>query len=116
MRSGRVVATFVLLVPVAFVVYLASWTGWLVTDGGYDRHSADANPATGLFSWVPLSLQSLWNDHVTMYNAASQITSSHTYASPAWQWPLLHPPDRHVLPPRRVRRAPDAQRRTAARR
>ncbi len=41
-------ATFLLLVPVAFVVYLASWTGWLVTDGGYDRHVADANPATGL--------------------------------------------------------------------
>ena len=82
-------ATFVLLVPVAFLVYVASWTGWLVTDGGYDRHSADANPATGLFSGVPLSLQSLWNDHVAMYNAASQITSHHVYASPAWQWPLL---------------------------
>jgi dolichyl-phosphate-mannose-protein mannosyltransferase len=86
-RQG--LATFVLLVPVAFVVYLASWTGWLVTDGGYGRHSADSNPATGLFSWVPLPLQSLWNDHVTMYNSASQISSGHTYASPAWQWPLL---------------------------
>jgi dolichyl-phosphate-mannose--protein O-mannosyl transferase len=86
-RQG--LATFVLLVPAAFVVYLVSWTGWLVTDGGYDRHSADANPAKGLFSWVPLPLQSLWNEHVTMYDAASQITASHTYASPAWQWPLL---------------------------
>jgi dolichyl-phosphate-mannose--protein O-mannosyl transferase len=86
-RQGAV--TFVLLVPIAFVVYLASWTGWLVTDGGYDRHAADANPATGLLSWVPLPLQSLWLDHVTMYNAASQITSTHAYGSPAWQWPLL---------------------------
>ena len=76
LRQGG--ATFVLLVPVAFVVYLASWTGWLVTDGGYDRHAADANPATGFWSWVPLPLQSLWNDHVTMYNAASQITSATT--------------------------------------
>ena len=65
-RSGRRMplrqgaATFVLFVPVAFVVYLASWTGWLVTDGGYDRHSADANPATGFWSWVPPALQSLW--------------------------------------------------------
>lgn len=87
LRQG--VATFVLFVPVAFAVYLASWTGWLVTDGGYDRHVADANPATGLWSWVPLPLQSLWQYHVTMYNSASQITSGHTYASPAWQWPLL---------------------------
>lgn len=86
-RQGAV--TFVLLVPIAFVVYLASWTGWLVTDGGYDRHAADAAPATGLFAWVPLPLQSLWIDHTTMFNAASQITSGHTYSSPAWQWPLL---------------------------
>ncbi len=87
LRQGAV--TFVLLVPVAFAVYLASWTGWLVTDGGYDRHAADAAPATGLWAWVPLPLQSLWIDHTTMFNAASQITSGHTYSSPAWQWPLL---------------------------
>lgn len=75
LRQGAV--TFVLLVPVAVVVYLASWTGWLVTDGGYDRQSADS------------PLQSLWNYHVAMYGSASGITSGHTYASPAWQWPLL---------------------------
>lgn len=87
LRQGAV--TFVLLVPVAVAVYLASWTGWLVTDGGYDRHVAEANPAGGLWSWVPLPLQSLWQYHVTMYNSAAQITAGHTYASPAWQWPLL---------------------------
>lgn len=87
LRQGA--ATFVLLVPVAVVVYVASWAGWLLSDGGYDRHAADANPATGIWAWVPLSLQSLWIDHVTMLNAASGITSGHTYSSPAWQWPLL---------------------------
>lgn len=86
-RQGAV--TFVLFVPIALVVYVASWTGWLVTDGGYDRRSADAAPATGLFAWVPLPLQSLWINHVTMYNAASQIVADHSYQSPAWQWPLL---------------------------
>ena len=86
-RQG--VATFVLLVPVAVAVYVASWSGWLLTDGGYSRHAADADPATGVWSWVPLSLQSLWLDHVTMFTSASQITSGHSYASPAWQWPLL---------------------------
>ena len=75
--------------PVAFVVYLASWTGWLVTDGGYDRHAADANPATGLWSWVPLPLQSLWIDHVTMYNAAARNRDPARLPSPAWQWPFL---------------------------
>src|SRR3546814_4778116 len=33
------------------VVYLASWTGWLVTDGGYSRHVVDTSPATGLWAW-----------------------------------------------------------------
>jgi dolichyl-phosphate-mannose--protein O-mannosyl transferase len=89
-RQGA--ASFVLLVPVAFVVYLASWTGWLATDGGYDRHAADGSPATGLFSWVPLSLQSLWKYHQTIYSSMTNITSEHSYMSPAWQWPLLWRP------------------------
>lgn len=87
LRQGAV--TFLLFVPIALVVYVASWTGWLVTDGGYDRQAAEANPATGFWSWVPLPLQSLWMYHVAMYGAASGITSGHSYASPAWQWPLL---------------------------
>ena len=86
-RQGLV--SFVLFVPVAFVVYLASWTGWLVTDGGYDRHVADANPATGFWSWVPLPLQSLWHYHQAIYASSIGLTSPHSYASPAWQWPLL---------------------------
>ena len=86
-RQGLV--SFILLVPVAFVVYLGSWTGWLLSDGGYDRHAADANPATGVFSWVPLALQSLWRYHVTIYNSMTGMTSPHSYASPAWQWALL---------------------------
>ncbi|WEK14803.1 MAG: phospholipid carrier-dependent glycosyltransferase [Candidatus Microbacterium phytovorans] len=89
-RQGLV--SFVLLVPVAFVVYLASWTGWLTTTGGYDRQSADADPATGLFAWVPLPLQSLWKYHETIYRAMLNITAEHSYMSPAWQWPLLWRP------------------------
>ncbi|MFT3796890.1 dolichyl-phosphate-mannose--protein mannosyltransferase [Microbacterium sp.] len=89
-RQGA--ASFVLLVPVAFVVYLASWTGWLATDGGYGRHLAEADPATGIFAWVPVSLQSLWQYHVTIYNSMTGMTSPHPYESPAWQWPLLWRP------------------------
>lgn len=69
-------ATFLLLVPIAAVVYLASWTGWLVTTGGYDRGS-DPNP-----------LIALWNYHSSMYGFHVGLTSGHPYASPAWQWPL----------------------------
>lgn len=64
-------ATFVLFVPVAVVVYLASWTGWLVTDGGYGQQ------------------QGLWSYHKAIYDFHVGLSASHGYASPAWQWPLL---------------------------
>lgn len=75
LRQGPV--TFVLLVPIALAVYLVSWTGWLVTTGGYDRGS-DPNP-----------LIALWNYHSSMYGFHVGLASGHPYASPAWQWPLL---------------------------
>jgi len=94
-RQG--VVAFVLLVPTAVVVYLASWTGWLVTDGGYDRHSADSQPAAGVFGWVPLAVQSLWRYHQTIYGSMTGMTSPHSYESPAWLWPLLwRPTSMHV--------------------
>ena len=86
-RQG--IATFLLFVPVAVLVYVASWAGWLLTDGGYDRHAADGAPATGIWSWVPLPLQSLWLYHQAIYGSNVSLTSPHSYASPAWQWPLM---------------------------
>lgn len=77
-RQGPV--SFLLLVPVAALTYLVSWTGWLVTEGGYDRGSA-ANP-----------LVALWNYHRAMYNFHVGLASGHPYESPAWQWPLLMRP------------------------
>ncbi len=87
LRQGPV--SFLLLVPVALVVYVASWTGWLVTDGGYARHVADAAPAAGAWAWVPLPLQNLWAYHQSIYGFHVGLTTPHGYQSPAWQWPLL---------------------------
>ena len=75
LRQGPV--SFVLLVGPAMVTYLVSWSGWLVTSGGYDR-GADANP-----------LVALWKYHQSMYGFHIGLASPHAYASPAWQWPLL---------------------------
>ncbi|MCX6502051.1 MAG: phospholipid carrier-dependent glycosyltransferase [Microbacterium sp.] len=86
-RQGLV--AFVLLVPTAFVVYLSTWAPWLLSDGGYDRHSADLSPATGFWSWVPVSLQSLWRFHQAVYRFHVGLSTPHSYQSPAWQWPLL---------------------------
>lgn len=89
-RQGLV--SFVLLVPVAAVVYLASWSSWLFTDGGYGRHAVDAMPAQGFWAWVPLPLQNLWSYHEAMYAFHVGLATPHSYASPAWQWPLLARP------------------------
>lgn len=75
LRQGPV--SFLLLVGPAAAVYLASWTGWLVTAGGYDRQS-DPNP-----------LIALWNYHQSMYGFHVGLTKGHPYASAAWEWPFL---------------------------
>lgn len=86
LKQGPV--TFLLYVPVAFVVYVASWTGWLVTDGGYARHWADdpANRASGFFSWVPLALQSLWHYHQSAYSYHIGVHATHPWQSNPLTW------------------------------
>lgn len=75
-RQG--VVAFVLFIPIAVVVYAASWIGWLVTLGGYGRDSVPGSP------WA-----SLWNYHEAIYGFHVGLVSPHGYQSPAWQWPLL---------------------------
>ncbi|WP_449408671.1 dolichyl-phosphate-mannose--protein mannosyltransferase [Microbacterium maritypicum] len=74
-RQGPV--SFVLLVFPALVTYVVSWTGWLVTMGGYARRS-DPNP-----------LIALWNYHKQILDFHVGLTRGHPYASPAWEWPFL---------------------------
>nr|WP_281069514.1 phospholipid carrier-dependent glycosyltransferase [Microbacterium amylolyticum] len=70
-------ASFVLLVPTALLSYLVTWTGWLMTTGGYDR-SSSANP-----------IVALWNYHRGVLAFHEGVTTPHTYASPAWEWILM---------------------------
>lgn len=74
-RQGPV--TFLLLVPIAALTYLVSWTGWLLTDGGYGRDRAGG------------ALAALWEYHRGIYGFHVGLTSGHSYESPAWEWPLL---------------------------
>ncbi|MEJ3403689.1 phospholipid carrier-dependent glycosyltransferase [Rathayibacter sp. YIM 133350] len=79
---------FVLLVPIAVITYLASWTGWFLTSGGYDRHWAEdpGNAWTGALAWVPRSLQSLWHYHVMAYGWHVGLDASHPYAANPLTW------------------------------
>ena len=82
------IVAFVAIVGTAAVVYLVSWTGWLVTSGGYDRNWAATNPATGLWALVPDSLRSLLHYHAEMLNFHTHLDSPHSYQSNAWGWLL----------------------------
>lgn len=87
-------ATFVLLVPVALFVYVTSWTGWLLTDGGYYRHWADdpANQATGWLAWVPHALQSLWHYHQSAYTYHIGVHGGHPSQANPLTWLIMFKP------------------------
>ncbi|WP_082598005.1 MULTISPECIES: dolichyl-phosphate-mannose--protein mannosyltransferase [unclassified Kitasatospora] len=99
-----------LLVPVAIVVYVASWTGWFMSStepgkGGYGRdwalHREGLSPeyVSGIrmpfqvdLTWVPDALRSLWHYHATMWDFHVGLTSAHTYQSNPWSWLLVGRP------------------------
>jgi len=100
-RSARVRGPFVagilgdigwgaLSVLLTVVFYLATWTGWFVTNTGYFRHYRQAN---GL-SEPPIigALRNLWHYHVKAFNFHSGLTERHVYQSWPWQWLLLGRP------------------------
>ena len=90
LRQGP--ATFLLMVPVALVVYLASWTGWFVTDGGYYRHWIERDggqPWTGALAWVPYDLQNWWHYQASMYGYHVSENSPHSYAANPLGWLFL---------------------------
>jgi dolichyl-phosphate-mannose--protein O-mannosyl transferase len=66
--------SFTLLVPTALVTYVASWTGWLVTNDGYDRNSHE-NP-----------FMSLWQYHLDAYGFHINLHTPHSYASSPLTW------------------------------
>lgn len=88
LKQGPV--SFLLLVPLAAVVNLVSWTGWFVTDGGYARRWVeDGGEAwTGGLGWVPVALQNWWHYQASIYGYHVGESSPHAYASPAALWPF----------------------------
>ena len=89
LKQGPV--SFLTLVPVAAVVYLASWSGWILTSGGYDRQWANAvgNAWTGTFAWVPHWFQSLVHYHQSAYGFHVGLSTPHPYAANPLGWLLM---------------------------
>lgn len=85
---------FLSLVPVALAAYLATFTGWFVTTGGWNRNwiAEGGERWSGLLAWVPDPIQNLWRWHVEIYGFHTGLSSPHPYATPAILWPLLARP------------------------
>lgn len=86
----RAASTFVLTLPLAVLTYLASWTGWLTTSGGYFRdYVYPKGELTPLLAWMPAPLQALWYYHTEAYNFHVNLHASHPYAASPLGWLLM---------------------------
>ncbi len=87
---------FLSTVPVAIAVYLASWTGWILSPdngkGGYFRDWAAKNDQGSSLSFLPEWLRSLWHYETEVYKFHVGLTSGHTYESNPWSWLVLGRP------------------------
>ncbi|MFD5075848.1 dolichyl-phosphate-mannose--protein mannosyltransferase [Streptomyces sp. NPDC058371] len=82
--------TFLATVPVAVAVYLASWTGWILSptngSGGYFRNWAATDGKGGSWAFLPDWLRSLWHYEHEVYKFHVGLSSPHTYQSNPWSW------------------------------
>jgi dolichyl-phosphate-mannose-protein mannosyltransferase len=88
--------TFLATVPVALAVYLASWTGWILSPdngkGGYFRNWAVTDGKGGTWAFLPDWLRSLWHYEHEVYKFHVGLSSPHTYQSNPWSWLVLGRP------------------------
>jgi len=93
------------LVLVALVVYVVSWTGWLLHAGEYERSLSDTqygpywgsylkHDAHGFFPELWRSLRSLWHYHHDVYAFHTKFldNAKHTYQSKPQGWLILNRP------------------------
>jgi dolichyl-phosphate-mannose--protein O-mannosyl transferase len=82
---------FLSVVPVAALVYTASWTGWFRSNDAYFRHWAENNPSAE-WGWLPDAVRSLAHYHQEAYNFHQGLNSEHPYEASAWSWLVMGRP------------------------
>jgi dolichyl-phosphate-mannose--protein O-mannosyl transferase len=87
-----VIPALLTTVPVALVLYVGSWTGWIVKPGGYFRDWADLVPAQGAARVLPGWLRSLWHYHQEIYLFHTTLSEHHPYQSDPWSWLIVGRP------------------------
>ena len=101
------IPAFLTLVGVAAVVYIATWTGWLLHHGFYEQrfglgYGDEAawgayvkSPSSGVIGHVVDSMRSLWHYHLMTFHFHTGeylANQSHDYQSNAWGWLALDRP------------------------
>ena len=94
---------YVVLFPA--LVYVASWTGWLLHASEYEATLSNTQyapywgdyikrPAHGFFPELGKALRSLWHYHQAVYNFHTNFLndSTHVYQSRPWGWLVLNRP------------------------
>lgn len=85
------VAAFISIVPVAALVYAATWTGWFRSSDAYYRNWAQTNPSEQ-WGWLPDTLRSWFHYHLEAYNFHQGLGSDHPYEATAWTWLVMGRP------------------------
>jgi dolichyl-phosphate-mannose--protein O-mannosyl transferase len=73
------------LVLLPVVLYVASWTGWFASSGGWDRHWAAGG---GI---VP-TVRGWWHYQAQMWDFNTTLSTPHTYQSNPWSWLVMARP------------------------
>jgi dolichyl-phosphate-mannose--protein O-mannosyl transferase len=75
---------------IAAAVYLLSWTGWFLSDDGWNRHglASQGKPELPVIG----ALQNLWQYHHDAFTFHEGLQAKHTYQSWPWQWLLMGRP------------------------
>ncbi|GIH02091.1 phospholipid carrier-dependent glycosyltransferase [Rhizocola hellebori] len=72
---------------IVVVVYLATWSGWFLTDTGYYRHWLRDRGLSEPFFFG--DLRNLIEYHHAALQFHLQLDDAHPFASPAWTWLVL---------------------------
>jgi dolichyl-phosphate-mannose--protein O-mannosyl transferase len=72
------------------VIYLFSWTGWIVTSHGWSRHWADGRSTD--YPFIPAVFRSLWHYHSEILHFHTTLREHHPYQSSPWGWSILARP------------------------
>ena len=62
------------------VTYIASWTGWFVTNNGWDR------------SWSKNVIRNFWHYHAEILNFHTNLVEKHSYSANPWSWLVMGRP------------------------